>query len=128
LLNWSLTDPITRIRIPVGIAYGSDVTRALALMKEAAEEHENVLTEPAPIITFEGFGDNALNLELRAYLPSMDHRLSTITELNQSINNKFNAAGIVIAFPQRDVHLDTSRPLDIRLHQGTGSEPENSTP
>ena len=128
LLNWSLTDPITRIRIPVGIAYGSDVARALALMQEAAEEHENVLTEPAPIITFEEFGDNALNLQLRAYLPSMDNRLRTITELNESINSKFNAAGIVIAFPQRDVHLDTSRPLDIRLHQETGSEPGNSTP
>ena len=128
LLNWSLTDPITRIRIPVGIAYGSDVARALALMKEAAEEHEIVLTEPAPIITFEEFGDNALNLQLRAYLPSMDNRLRTITELNESINSKFNAAGIVIAFPQRDVHLDTSRPLDIRLHQGTGSESGDSTP
>jgi potassium efflux system protein len=117
LLNWSLSDPITRIGIPVGIAYGSDVTLALRLMKEAAEEHSNVLADPAPILTFDAFGDNALNLQLRVYLPSIENRLRTVTELHEAINRKFNAAGIVIAFPQRDVHLDASRPIDVRVHQ-----------
>ena len=74
LLNWSLTDPVTRVHIPVGIAYGSDVARALALMQEAAEEHPNVLKDPAPILTFESFGDNSLNLKLRAYLPTIENR------------------------------------------------------
>jgi potassium efflux system protein len=118
LLNWSLSDPIIRIRIPVGIAYGSDVAKAMILMKEAADEHSNVLADPAPSVTFESFGDNSLGLFLLAFLPSMENRIRTITELHQAINDKFNAAGIVISFPQRDVHLDTTQPIDIRLHQG----------
>jgi potassium efflux system protein len=117
LLNWSLSDPITRITIPVGIAYGSDVKKAIFLMKEAAEEHTNVLKDPAPILTFEAFGDNSLNLKLRAYLPSIDNRLTTITELHEAINQKFQEAGITIAFPQRDVHLDAGKPLSVRINQ-----------
>ncbi len=115
LLNWTLSDPVTRIVIPVGIAYGSDVTRALKLVHEAAEQHERVLDEPAPLVTFDSFGDNALVITLRCYIGSMDYRLLTISELHQSINDRFNEAGIVVAFPQQDVHLDTSQPLEIRL-------------
>ncbi|MDH3527761.1 MAG: hypothetical protein OEM43_09710, partial [Gammaproteobacteria bacterium] len=66
---------------------------------------------------FESFGDNALALILRCYIDNLDYRVITISELHIEINRKFNAAGIVIAFPQRDVHLDTSRPLDIRIQQ-----------
>jgi potassium efflux system protein len=47
----------------------------------------------------------------------MENRVGTITDLHAAINRKFNDAGIVIAFPQRDVHLDTSRPLDVRMHR-----------
>ncbi len=69
------------------------------------------------MITFEGFGDNALNLVLRCYLETLEFRLLTTTELHTAINQKFNEAGIVIAFPQRDVHLDTTQPLEVRLHR-----------
>ena len=117
LLNWSLSDPIIRITIPVGIAYGSDVKKAISLMKEAAEEHPNVLSDPAPILTFEAFGDNSLNLKLRAYLPSIENRLSTGTELLEAIYEKFRDAGITIAFPQRDVHFDPGKPLSVRINQ-----------
>ena len=115
LLNWSLSDQITRILIPVGIAYGSDVQKAMALLAEVAEEHEQVIPEPKPFVTFDSFGDNALLLTLRAYLGSVDYRVSTISKLNEEINRRFNEAGIVFAFPQRDLHLETSRPLDIRI-------------
>jgi potassium efflux system protein len=114
-INWTLTDTVNRIRIEVGIAYGSDVAKALGLMLEAALEHPEVLAEPKPQVTFEGFGDNALLLVLRAYLGALDNRLATITELHQAIYTKFHAAGIAIAFPQRDVHLDTSRPLEVKI-------------
>ncbi len=117
LLNWSLSDQTTRIIISVGLAYGGDVQKAMALMAEAAAENEHVMADPAPFVTFEGFGDNALALNLRCYLESLDYRLATITELHTAINQKFNDAGLVIAFPQRDVHLDTSRPLDIRIRR-----------
>ena len=115
LLNWSLSDEITRLLIPIGIAYGSDVMLAMKLAEEAAREHQEVIDDPAPFVIFEGFGDNALNISLRAYLPNMEQRLTTKSELNESINRKFAEAGITIAFPQRDVHLDTNRPLEIRM-------------
>ena len=121
LLNWSLSDQTTRIILPVGVAYGSDVRKAMGLMVEAAEEHQEVLEEPTPVVTFESFGDNALGLNLRCFVGSTDVRLSTISDLHEAINDKFNAAGIVIAFPQRDLHLDTgSGPLDIRIHGDGG--------
>jgi len=117
LINWTLSDTITRIIVTLGIAYGSDVEKAMALMREAAEENPRVLKEPAPLVTFEEFGDNALTFRLRAYLDDVDIRLSTTTDLHKAINEKFERAGIVIAFPQRDVHLDTARPLEIVLRQ-----------
>jgi potassium efflux system protein len=64
---------------------------------------------------FEQFGDTSLVLNLRCFLDSLEFRLATISELHTAINDKLNAAGIVIAFPQRDIHLDTHAPLDIRI-------------
>ncbi len=117
LLNWSLSDTITRLLLPVGVAYGSDVPLAMKLMQEAARENEKIIDEPAPLITFDSFGDNALTLTARVYIDNLDHRMSAISELHSAINEKFNKAGIVIAFPQRDVHLDTSQPLEIRINK-----------
>jgi potassium efflux system protein len=117
LLNWTLSDPVTRIVIPVGIAYGSDVTRAIQLVQEAADEHERVLDDPATLVSFDNFGDSSLTIVLRCYIGSMDYWRQTTSELHQAINNKFKDAGIVIAFPQRDIHLDTSQPLDVRIHR-----------
>lgn len=116
-INWTLTDTINRVRIDVGIAYGSDVQLAMRLISEAAAEHPHVLADPKPLVSFEGFGDNALLLVLRAYLGSPDNRLATITELHHSIYAKFTAAGIEIAFPQRDVHLATRKPLEVRIRR-----------
>lgn len=118
VINWTLSDGMNRIQFNVGIAYGSDVRKALDLMAEAVAENETVLSNPKPIITFETFGDNALHLVLRCYLPSMENRLATITALNEAIYEKFSDAGIVIAFPQRDVHLDISKPVEVRLAKG----------
>ena len=94
--------------------------KARNLVLEAAAEAEHVLDEPKPSVTFASFGDNALQLELRCYLPSIDFNLVSKTELHDAIYEKLGAAGIGIAFPQRDVHLDTTSPLDIRLHRDRG--------
>jgi potassium efflux system protein len=124
LLNWSLSDPTTRVIIPVGVAYGSDVKKAMALMVEAAGKAEYVLTDPKPFATFEGFGDNSLTLILRCFIESVDKRLGTISALHEDINRRFSQAGISIAFPQRDLHLDTTRPLDIRVHREGTRKPD----
>ena len=91
-------------------------------MTEAAVENENVLSDPKPVVTFEGFGDNALTVLLRCYLSSLDNRLATISALHQAINRKFNDAGIVIAFPQRDLHLDSTKPLEININRFRGAK------
>jgi potassium efflux system protein len=105
LLNWTLSDETNRITINVGVAYGSDTHRASELILEVCKEHPQVLSDPKPSVTFEGFGDNSLNLVLRAFLDSLKSRLGTIHELHQQIYESFNAAGIEIAFPQRDLHV-----------------------
>jgi len=115
LLNWSLTDQTSRLILSIGIAYGSDVQKAMHLMEQAARENENVLVEPPASVIFKSFGDNALIIILRCFVDSVDKRIVTVSELNQAINDKFNEAGIVIAFPQRDLHIDASEPLSIRI-------------
>jgi potassium efflux system protein len=117
LLNWSLSDQTTRIKVAVGVAYGSDVQKAMQLMDQAARENPKVLADPSPSVIFVAFGDNALNLVLRCFVGSQNDRMPTITELHEDINRRFNAAGICISFPQRDVHLDISKPLDIRIRR-----------
>ncbi len=115
VLNWTLGDQVNRVVISVGVAYGSDVDRAHTLMLEAASELDSIMLDPAPTVSFEEFGDNALILRIRCYLDAIDNRLGVITEMHRRINNKFNQAGISMAFPQRDIHFDSDQPLNIRL-------------
>jgi potassium efflux system protein len=105
ILNWTLSASLNRIVIPVGVAYGSDTDKARQVLLDVAADHPRVLDDPAPMATFEQFADSSLNLLLRAYLPDLDNRLGTITELHTEIDKRFAAAGIEIPFPQRDVHV-----------------------
>ena len=93
------------------------MTEARALMLQAANENDLVLADPEPSTVFMAFGDNTLNLELRCFVGAQEHRLLAMTQLHETINRTFNEAGIVIAFPQRDVHLETIKPLDVRIHR-----------
>lgn len=115
LLNWSLSDPILRILLPVGIAYGSDVGKAMQLMRQAAENHPLVLKDPKPTVTFDSFGDSSLLLNLRCFIGSVDERVRVRSNLHQAIDEAFRTASINIAFPQQDVHLDTTSPLTVHL-------------
>ena len=79
--------------------------KARQIMLDAAAEHPLVLDDPAPMATFEQFAESSLTLILRAYLPDLDNRLKTITDLHTEIGKRFTTAGIEIAFPQQDLHL-----------------------
>ncbi|ABM03270.1 MscS Mechanosensitive ion channel [Psychromonas ingrahamii 37] len=105
VLNWTLSDEITRIMVKVGIAYGSDVELAMTIIEDIAKENEHTLTEPPPFVNFEEFADSSLLLTLRAYVATQGDRLQTITELHKEIYKRFKAAEIMIPFPQQDVHL-----------------------
>ena len=119
LLNWSLSDAVTRVHLQVGVAYGTDMVEALRVVRQVAEEHPVVLKDPESIITFDEFGDNSLLITLRYYLDGLDKRLVTTSELRMAINDRFNELGIVVAFPQRDVHLDASEPIPVRMVDDT---------
>ncbi|MFC7336363.1 mechanosensitive ion channel domain-containing protein [Haloferula chungangensis] len=115
LMNWTLSSPVNRLVIPVGVAYGSDTRVAREILMEIAESHELVLDEPKPAASFEAFADSTLNLTLRCYLPNMDNRLKVKTELCETINERFKEAGIEIAFPQQDIHLKGIDPSILAL-------------
>jgi potassium efflux system protein len=111
VLNWTLSDKVNRIVINVGVAYGSDVDKAKGLLMKVCREHPLVLEDPPTRVTFEGFGDNTLNLVVRTYLPDLDNRLDVIDALHMAIDRAFREAQVEIAFPQRDLHL---RSVDVK--------------
>lgn len=112
LLNWTLSDTTNRIVVEVGVAYGTDTETACELIMAIAKAHPNVLVDPAPVVSFDKFGDSALILTLRLFLASLDVRPMTLHELNTRIYREFQGAGIEIAFPQRDLNI-RSLPLQI---------------
>jgi potassium efflux system protein len=107
LLNWTLSDAMTRILINVGIAYGSDVDRAMEILLELAYEDERVLDEPKPGVVFDQFAESSLNLGFRVYVGTLADRLPVMTDMHRKIHRRFAEEGIIIAFPQRDVHIHT---------------------
>lgn len=105
LINWSLTDAVTRIIIKVGVAYGSDTELTQRLLLQAAAENSHVLKEPVATALFMTFGNSTLDFELRAHVSSMELRTLTVHELNNQIDKLFRQHNIEIAFPQLDIHL-----------------------
>jgi small-conductance mechanosensitive channel len=104
--NWTYGDPKVRFRIPVGVAYGSDVEKVRATLIEAAEEDPHTLEDPAPSVFFVEFGSSSLNFELVAWSNEMSSRPRRYqSDLNFAIDRKFREAGIEIPFPQRDLNI-----------------------
>lgn len=106
VVNWSHGSPEVRVRIPVGVAYGSDLDLVRKALIEVAEEDEGVLKNPPPTVFFRGFGDSSLNFELGVWRMTEGIRpVRLVSDLNFAIDKKFRQYGITIPFPQRDVHL-----------------------
>jgi len=117
IVNWTLSDQKVRAHVTVGVAYGSPVREVEHLLVQAAKENEKVLPDPLPFVLFRDFGENALIFFLYFWV-SMEttvERLLLESNIRFRIDELFREAGIVIAFPQRDVHLDTSKPLQLRV-------------
>ena len=108
LINWSLSDAITRITLNVGVAYGSDTSLVHKMILEAASGNSRVLKDPEPEVFFTAFGNSTLDFELRFFTGNLTDRNLAIHEINQQINTFFAQHNISIAFPQLDVHLHRS--------------------
>jgi len=103
--NWTLSNRRVRITIPVGVAYGSDVSLVMETLIACANASSNVAKTPAPQVLFLSFGDSSLYFELRAWIAHAEERLDVKSELHQEIDRSFREAKIEIAFPQQDLHL-----------------------
>jgi len=117
VVNWTLGDTKVRTQVDVGVAYGSDTQRVREVLLEAAKRHERVVQEPEPFVLFTSFGDNSLAFEIHFWISiqTQMQRKKIESDLRFTIDALCRDADIVIAFPQRDIHLDTLKPLDIRL-------------
>lgn len=105
VINWTLSDQQRRIAVEVGVAYGTDPDAVLALLLRIPDAFPTVLKEPAPMALFTGFGDSALNFELRVWTVDVTQVAVLRSAVTVAVNNALNAAGIEIPFPQRDLHL-----------------------
>lgn len=110
LVNWTLSDPITRVVIQVGIAYGSDIELANKVMMDTIKSTPNVLTEPEPSVLFLGFGDSSLDFTLHIYVSELRHRLPTMHDIHIRLDKAFREHNIEIPFPQRDIHIRREKP------------------
>ena len=109
--NWSHGDPKVRIRVPVGVAYGSDLKLLQRLLLEAAAEHPKALRDPSPVVLFTEFGDSSLNFELGVWTQEMTATpIHFTSEMNFIIDQKLRENDIEIPFPQRDLHVRSGLP------------------
>jgi small-conductance mechanosensitive channel len=109
--NWSHGDPKVRIRVPVGVAYGSDLKLLQRLLLEAAAEHPKALRDPSPVVLFTEFGDSSLNFELGVWTEEMTATpIHFTSEMNFIIDQKLRENDIEIPFPQRDLHVRSGLP------------------
>ena len=104
VMNWTLSDRSTRVVVEVGIAYGSDTTKAQKVLMDVAKTHPLVKNIPAPEVIFRAFGDSTLNFELRVMISTREVYFRVIHDLNIGIDAAFREAGIEIAFPQLQLH------------------------
>ncbi len=104
--NWSYAgDTRIRLRIPIGVDYGTDIEKVDDILLEIAEEEEKILSSPEPEVFFKEHADSALNFELRVWIASPKDRIFVRDSVRRKMDKKLNEAGIGIPFPQRDVYV-----------------------
>ena len=114
--NLTLSDTRVRTSVCVGVAYGSPTREVARLLRQAVDANPRVLRQPEPMVLFQSFGDNTLNFEVFFWIcVRRTSRVNMESDIRFAIDDSLRAANIAIAFPQRDIHVDTTRPLEIRL-------------
>ncbi len=129
ITNLTLSDRLVRAHVSVGVAYGSPVKKVEKILLDVLQMEEAVITEKESFVIFEAFGDNALIFEVYfwIYIRRIIEKKKVQSRLRFHIDKFFREAGIVIAFPQRDVHLFPPRPMEVRVLRD-GAEPKEDAP
>lgn len=117
VVNWTLSDNNMRTHVAFGVAYGSPTGKVTHLALKAAANHDRVFERPAPFVIFNNFGDNSLEFELHFWVSvrTVMERRQIESDIRFNIEHLYREAGIVIAFPQRDVHLTTEQPIRVQM-------------
>ena len=115
LVNWTLHDPFVRTSVRVGVAYGSDIQKVRSVLLEVMSELELVQKEPEPVVVFEDFADSALVFDVFFWVSMNAGREMRLirSDVRFLIEQKFKEAKIVVAFPQRDVHVNFTDPQQL---------------
>ena len=116
VINWTLSDPITRLTIDVGVSYSSDVVLAQKVIEDALKKQPLILEEPAPAVYFMGFSDSSLDFKIYVYARQLADRFPIFHAVHQDVLQALRDNGIEIPFPQRDLHIRSAIP---ELHQPT---------
>jgi len=124
LINWSLTDTITRVTLKLGVDYGSDLDLVKELLLKAARENPRVLKEPEPHVYFLNFGESTLDHELRMHVRELGDRNPVVDEVNRFINREFKKQHINISFRQMEVYLKNLQGQEYKM---VPIEPETKT-
>ena len=114
VVNWTLDDRLIRTTVKVGVAYGSDVPKVVEILETAAQDTPGVFRGKKPVVVFEDFAADALAFAVQFWI-DVDDDAELRSDVRFAIEAKCRAAGIEIAFPQRDLHLHTGKPLDVRV-------------
>jgi small-conductance mechanosensitive channel len=103
--NWTLSDRLRRVDLPVGVNYGADPKKVIELLEQVARAHPHVLSDPAPRALFMGYGDSSINFELRVWPGQFSQTAQVRSDLASAVYDAVNAAGMSFPFPQREVRL-----------------------
>ena len=130
VINWNHSDPVSRLHIPVGVAYGSNVEKVKAALLDAARSHPDVLLRPRPQVWFLDFGESSLNFDLLVWIGEPKKQFIFKSELNYLIEASLRRYGLSVPFPQRDLHLRTpqlEQLINLLLRQ-QNIEPKETKP
>jgi small-conductance mechanosensitive channel len=130
VVNWTLSDDLIRAKVSVGVIYGSPTRLVEELIRKVIQEDDQVLKVPVPIVVFDEFGDNSLNFDVYFWVKArspMEVR-KVQSRVRFRIDDLFRENHLVIAFPQRDVHIDSVAPLEVRILSEDGPTTSQSKP
>jgi potassium efflux system protein len=127
LINWTLSDNVTRVVLTYGVAHGSDMPKVHQLLRQAADENARVLSDPEPQVLCLSYGQHSLNFELRIFVNDLLDRLFAADEVNCRVDELFREAGVRVAFEQMDVWLHRDQSDAIKVQSATQLMPPGST-
>ncbi len=104
--NWSHSNKLLRLKIPIGVAYDSDVRQAMKLALDAARDVKRVLENPAPTCNLMGFGESSIDIEVRCWIEDPQSGVRNVrSQVLLGVWDRFREHGVTFPFPQRDVHI-----------------------